>query len=265
MKISWKGSISFGLVNINVELYSAIAHQALGFKLLHSSCHKPISYHRWCPHCKKEVIWEDVVKGIKLANGSYFIMTPENIKKLKPEKTDIITIIEFVNHDALDPLLLDKHYYVAPSKTPYNAFFLFAQALEDLGMVAIGQVVLRDKQYVCAIRPYKNMLLLTTLNYAYEVKRLPKMEELKKPKLPVKDLKLAESFIKKLSKKKFDITQYKDTFATELLKRIKNFEKGKQPKKRAKKPEKLKETSLIKALQKSINQIKEPTEAIRAR
>jgi len=262
MKISWKGSISFGLVNINVELYSAIAHHALCFTLLHKKCKKPIAYHRWCPHCKKEVAWEDIVKGIKLSNGKYFVMTPEAIKKLKPEKTDTIDITEFVKAEAIDPLLLDQHYYVAPSKTPYNAFFLFAQALEDLGMVAIGQMVMRDKQYVCAIRPYKTILLLTTLNYAYEIRQLPKMEELKEPKLPAKELKLAESFIKKLSKKKFDIEQYKDTFAQEMRKRIKKFEKEKKipaaKPKRVKKPE---AASLMKALQASLHQLKEPAPA----
>lgn len=258
MKISWKGSISFGLVNINIELYSAIAHHTMGFKLLHKACHKPISYHRWCSHCKKEVAWEDIIKGIQLSNGSYFMITPENIKKLKPEKTDTIEITEFVKTDAIDPLLLDDHYYIVPSKKPYDAFFLFAKALDNLGTVAIGQMVLRDKKYVCAIRPYKNILLLTTMNYAYEIKELPKIKELPTPKLAPKELNLAEEFIKKLSKDKFDIKQYKDTFATELKKRIKEFEKEKPKAKKSKKLQKPETASLIKALEDSLTRLKMP-------
>lgn len=254
MKPSWKGSLTFGLVDINVELYSAIAPHIIGFKLLHSTCLKPITYHRWCAHCKKEVAWEEIEKGIQLKDGTFFVLTPANLKKLKPKRTENIAITEFVDAQAIDPILFNEHYYVAPSPTAYqqHAFFLFASAMTDLNKVAIGQFVMRDKEYVVAIRPYKNILLLTTLNYAYEVKKLAVIDELKEPKIAVKELKLAEQLIASLSENKFDIKKYKDTFATELVKKISKLKKGIAIPTQKKAIEKSKEPSLLKTLEESI-------------
>lgn len=229
MKTVWKGSLNFGLVSINVELYSAVQHHAVGFTLLHEKCHTPITYQRWCAHCKKEVSWEKIEKGIQLSDGNYFIISKENLKKLKPEKTDSIAIVEFVDTRAIDPILYAEHYYIVPSKTPYNAFFLFIKALDELDRVAIGQFVLRDKEYVCVLRPYKGALLLTTLNYGYEIRALPLLKELKAPKISSKELQLAEELIKKLSKKTFNIDQFKDTFITKLKAHIRAAKKGKKP------------------------------------
>ncbi|HVX01008.1 MAG TPA: Ku protein [Candidatus Babeliaceae bacterium] len=259
MRTSWKGSLTFGLVDIAVELYAAIQPHSIGFKLLHAKCHTPITYKRWCSHCNQEVSWDEIEKGIELKDGTYFIITPENLKMLRPKKTDNIAIVEFVNADAIDFVLFDKHYYVGPGKTPYHAFFLFAAALADLGKTAIGQFVMRDKEYVCAIRPYKNILLLTTLNYAYEVKKMDKLADLKAPKLDTAELDLAEQLIGRLMKKSFEIEQFKDTFATELVKRIAEIKKGIEvPEKKRKELEAPKPTSLIKALQASLSKFEEP-------
>lgn len=260
MKPSWKGSLTFGLVDINVELYSAIAPHIVGFKLLHSTCLKPITYQRWCAHCKKEVAWDEIEKGIQLKDGTYFVMTPANLKKLKPKRTENIAITEFVDSQAIDPILFNQHYYVTPSMTVYqqHAFFLFSSAMADMNKIAIGQFVMRDKEYVVAIRPYKNILLLTTLNYAYEVKKLARIDELKKPKIDTKELKLATQLIGSLSTKIFDIKKYKDTFATELVKKISKLKKGigiTTQKKEIKKP---KEASLLQALQASIKHTQKP-------
>jgi DNA end-binding protein Ku len=257
MKISWKGSLYFGLVTIAIELYSAIQHHRLGFKLLHAKCHHPITYHRWCNHCKKEVEWKDIEKGIKLDDGSFFIITQENLKKLKPEKSDIISIIQFIDEHTVDTLLLDEHYYVAPSsKTSSQSFFLFIAALTRMKKVAIGQFVLRDKEHVCVIRPYNNILLLTTLNYAYEIKKIPQVAK-PRHKISSQELKLAEQLIKKLDRKTFDITDFKDTFADKLKRKIKSVKKGIKPKKGKEKIEKAKTTepsrpSLLKALEASL-------------
>lgn len=264
MKASWKGSLTFGLVTINVELYPAIEQHKIGFKLLHAKCHTPISYHRWCSRCKKEVAWQEIEKGIKLDDGTFFIITKENLKKLKPQKTDAISIVEFVDNDVIDPILLDEHYYVLPSlKTPYQSFFLFACALENVGKIAIGQFVLRDKEYVCTIRPYKDVLLLTTLNYGYEVRDLPKMTKVKTKKIAPQELKLAEQLIKKLSKKTFDITKFKDTFVENLKKKIRDAKKEIVSKKGTRKIGKKvnEKASLLKVLEASLKskRVNQPT------
>lgn len=258
MKPSWKGSLNCGLVNINIELYSAIAPHIIGFKLLHAECLHPITYQRWCPHCKKEVAWSDIEKGIQLKDGTFFVITPANLKKLKPARTTMIGITEFVHTQSIDPLLYHDHYYVIPATATYeqHAFFLFAQAMARYDMVAIGQFVLRDKEYVVAIRPYKNILLLTTLNYAYEIKKIPMADSLKIPKFNTKELTLAQTLIENLSNKTFDIKRYKDTFAVELVKKISKLKKGITIPTEKKRIEKPKEPSLLHALQASIEQVK---------
>jgi len=260
----WKGAISFGLVNIYIELYTAIKAHSLGFNLLHAKCHTPINYRRWCPHCDKEVSWDEIVKGMKLENGTYFIITKETLEKLRPEKTDFINIVEFIDVNALQPIYFDQHYYIAPAKETDKAFFLFLAALKELDKIAIGQFVLRDKQYVCSIQPYENALLLTTLNYEYEIKHVKKVEELKVPKIEKAELRLAQQLIDKLSSKKFDMSKFKDTFAAQLQKRIKEASKSKLKKvKESKKPQKReKGVSLIEVLQASLKKSKHPVQPI---
>lgn len=226
MKSIWKGSLSFGLVDIPVELYGAVQTRVLNFKLFHIKCQSPISYHRWCEHCHKEVSWYDIEKGIKLRDGTFFMMTPARLKALKHEKTQAIEILAFVDLESIDPVLFNERFYVAPAKMPYYAFFLFVQALTDLHKVAIGRFVLREKEYVCVLQPYKNSILLTTLNYAYEIKKMDIGLPSKMPAINAKELAMAEQLIKSMITKKFHIQAYKDTFVANLLKKISLLKKG---------------------------------------
>lgn len=116
MKAIWQGTLSFGLVNIPVSLYSAVEAQALGFTMLCATCNNPITYKRWCNHCEKEVEWSNIVKGLKIKKDTYFVLTQENLHKLKPTKTDAINIVEFVDPSLIDPIYLEKHYYLAPKR-----------------------------------------------------------------------------------------------------------------------------------------------------
>lgn len=259
MKSIWKGSISFGLVTIPVRLYSAVQEHAIGFTLLHNKCHTPIFYKRWCEHCKKEVAWPDVVKGLKQESGSYAILTQEKLKALKPKTTDTISVIEFVSADQIEPIYLEHHYYLAPEKKGEKSFFLFQAALEKSGKVAIGMFVMREKQYLCVINPYENTMLLTTLNYAYEIRSLAEVPNLKEQpqKLQATELKLAQDLIQALSKKKFNLEQFKDTFAQQLKAALKSTKKEKiSKKKKEKTPAPIKkqkeESSLMTALRASL-------------
>ncbi|RLE38846.1 Ku protein [Candidatus Woesearchaeota archaeon] len=253
MKAVWKGSISFGMVNIPIKLYTATEPQALGFRLLCTKCHTPLHYRRFCPKCKKEIEWEDVVKGLEIAKGKYYVLTKEKIEKLKPEKSDIIEIIEFVDMNQIHPIYFDKSYYVAPIQKKEKAYFLFKEVLQDTAKVAIGRFIMREKEYICAIESYINGLLLTTLNYAYEIRDIKKIEELKNPpKLKEEELKLARQLINKLYEKEFDVSEFKDTFAQQLKRLIKKgiktelIEEIKATKKHKKEP------TLMEALKASI-------------
>jgi len=253
MKQIWSGSISFSLVTIPVVLYSAVKEHILGFKLLCAKCKTPITYERFCPHCKKEISWQNIVKGLKLPDDSYFIITPEKLKALKPEKMDEITIKEFVPLETIDIIYFEHHYYLAPAKTGQSSFTLLCKALSETQKAAIAVFVMRDKEYICAISPYKNGLLLTTLNYAYEIVPTKEVFEKVSSKKPAAaDLKLAKQLITKRTVKEFDISPFKDTFAEKLKKAIKESKRKKPAKRITKKVSKATKESLTSSLKASL-------------
>jgi DNA end-binding protein Ku len=130
MKSIWNDSISFGMVNIPVKLFSAINRsETVHFKLLFREDHTPIEYRRWSKEHDMEVPWEDVVKGVEMDDGSYFIFTKEELESLRPEKSDVIEIMHFVDSGSIDDLYYDKHYFLAPSEPKQKPFFLLGEAL----------------------------------------------------------------------------------------------------------------------------------------
>lgn len=228
MKSIWNGSLSFGLVSIPVHLYPSAQEHVLGFKMLHDTCKTPLHMMRWCNHCNQEVSWENVVKGIEISKGNYFVLTQEAVKALKPKKSDTIAIIEFVDVDLIDPTYRNTNYFVAPSSAQ-RAFTLFQHALGSSDKAAIGSLVMRDREHVCMIQNHYDGLLLTTLFYDYELrspKNIPELKE-KQPTITSNELKLAQQLIDQLTVKKFDISDFKDTFAQELKKLIKAKAAGK--------------------------------------
>lgn len=258
MKKIWNGTLSFSLVTIPVVLYPAVKEHILGFKLLCARCHTPISYQRFCEHCDKPVAWNEVVKGLKLPDGSYFVITPEKLKELKQEKLDEIKIIEFVARAAIDPIYFEHHYYLAPASKGQSSFNLFCAALHVTNTAAIAAFVMRDKEHICAISFYQGGLLLTTLNYAYEIVSTKGLFTTAVAHQPsAAELRLATELIRNNTVKKFDITMFKDTFAQKLAHAIAQQQKGTkslQPisKKAVKKPEE----SLVNLLKASIEQPK---------
>lgn len=255
MRAIWSGSLTFGLVSIEIRLYTAVREHAIGFKLLHKACKHPISYKRWCSYCHKEVVLDDIVKGLELKKNSFFILSQENLKKLKLAKTDTIDVVEFVQQDLIDPIYYDRHYYALPAKAD-KAFFLFKKALELSDKVALGTFVMRDREHLCAISSYEDVLLISILNYAYEIvpsENLPTIKTI--TKFSDAELNLAKQLITQLTKKKFDISEFKDSFAVNLRDILK---KGKKitAVKRKTPLEPAKEASLITALKASLGKSK---------
>jgi DNA end-binding protein Ku len=251
MKSIWQGSISFGLVSIPIRLYSAIERKGIGFRLLHKKDNSTIIYKRFCTKEGKEVKWEDIVKGIEVRKGQFYVVSKEELAKIKPEKTDYIDIVEFVDNSQIDPIYFDSHYYVAPARKKDKAYFLFKEVMKLSGKAAIGRFVMREKEYAAVISSYKKGLLLTTLNYAYEIRDINKLEELAEaPKVSAEELALAKTLIQKLAKPEFEITQFKDTFLEQLKELIVQKEKGKIV--AAKLVHRKKEENLITALRASL-------------
>jgi DNA end-binding protein Ku len=223
MKSIWSGSVSFGMVNIPVKLYSTVEHAASpGFKLLHAEDKSPIEYRKFCKKQDAEVPWSEIVKGLEVEPGSFFLFTKEELASLRPEKSDTIEIVEFVPPEEIERLYLDAHYYIGPEKKKEKAFFIFARALKESRKNAIGRFVMREKEYTCAIAPYEEGLLLSTLNYSYELRSVKGVGNITDTvEIKPQEMDLAVQLIDKLSTVHFDISQYNDEFAEHLRQAIK--------------------------------------------
>ncbi len=253
MKAIWKGSISFGLVNIPVRMYSATSEKVVSFRELHKECGTPLQHKRWCPKCKKEVPWEDVVKGFEYEEGKYVVITPEELQAIKLKSARHIEIIKFVPISSLDPILIEKQYYLAPQEGGEKAFHLFREVLATLGKAAIGRLIMRNKEYLCAIIPYKIGLLLLTLHYAYEIKDINEIEALRKSyEIGKMEEELARKLVESMSGE-LRIEEYKDRFLEALKELIKEKLSGKEIKPVSEEEE---EVGLLEALQKSVEKLK---------
>lgn len=253
MKSIWNGSISFGLVNIPVKLYSAVDSQAFKFRLIHKKHKVPIHYKKTCDKCKGEVDWEDITKGYEVSKGEFITIDDKELQKIKPKSKDSIEIKEFVDSNQIDPIFFDKHYYVGPSKKGDKTYFLFKEILQQKAKAAIGKFVMREKEYVCAMDSYREGILLTTLNYAYEIRDISKIEELKeRPDISKQELELGIELINKLSVKEFDISDFKDTYANKLKELIRKKEKGETIEVSEEPKAETKEKNLVEALKASL-------------
>ena len=226
MRSVWNGTISFGLVSIPVKLYSAVSQKSIGFKMLCKECMTPIRYERHCEGCEGEIAWDDIIKALDLGGGQYLPFTQEELDAIKPEKSDRIEIVEFIEKGAIEPLFYDKFYFAGPVKATERSYFLFQKVLEDSNKVAIGRYVMREKEHVAAIEAFGPGLLLSNLNYAYEIRDIEEIETLKEPPtLKKAELDLARKLVDQLTEKEFDLSQFKDEFAERLEEMMKKKEK----------------------------------------
>lgn len=242
----WSGSISFGLVSIPIKLFPATEGKQFSFNQLCPKGHR-IKYKRWCPMEEKEIPYSDIKKGYQLQKDNYLVIEPEDLQKIKLKTTKSIDIKEFVSSDELDPILVEKSYYVAPDTKKGNdkAYSLLVKVLSDTKKIAIGKIILRDKENVVALRPYQRGMVMHILKYLDEIRptdEIPEITEAAKQrtKLDPEELTLAKMLVDKFSSKELDLSEYSDTYAKELEKLIEAKSKGKpfitkpEPKQKAK-------------------------------
>jgi DNA end-binding protein Ku len=225
MRAIWTGAIGFGLVNIPIKLYSATQGSELDLDMLDKKDHSNIRFQRVNAKTGKEVAWENIVRGYNL-DGHYVVLTDEDFEKVRPEKNKIININEFVEESEIDSMYYENPYYLAPEKNGVKAYNLLRDALAETGKAGLGSFVLRNKESLGIIKPHENVLVLNKIRFAEEIRSTDELE-VKATKTSPQELKMAIALINQLSGE-FDITQYKDTYSTELLKLIKNKAKGKK-------------------------------------
>jgi DNA end-binding protein Ku len=226
MRSIWSGSISFGLVNIPVKLVSAVQSEEIDFDMLSKKDLAPVHYARIDSKTGEEVPWKDIVKGFQYAKGKYVVVEPEDFEKASPEKSKSIDIIQFVKEDEIDPIYYEKPYYVIPGKGADKSYKLLLKALEETGTVGIAEFMMRNREHICALKPYEGVLLLNQLRYHEEIRELPAEAETKE-RVREKELELAVKLVDQLTEK-FNPAAFKDTYIAELKKVIKAKAAGKQ-------------------------------------
>jgi DNA end-binding protein Ku len=243
----WTGSISFGLVNVPVRLYTTIdTSKDFSFNQLDKEGHR-IQYKKWCPVEEREVAYSEIKKGYEIAKDQYVVIEKQDLEKIAVESTRTIDIKEFIDEQELDPLFVEKSYYIAPDSTDKRgrkklkddsapavqdkAYSLLVKVLHDTKKAAIGKVVLRgEKEHLVAIRAYQRGLVLHTLHYLSEIKPLEAITEIseaKGPSIDEKERSLGHLLVENLTTKDFDISRYHDEYTEELEKLINAKAKGK--------------------------------------
>ena len=226
MRSIWTGSISFGLINIPVKIFSAVQESSLDLDMLDSKDHSNIKFKRVNENTGKEVAYENIVKGYKMDSG-YVILEDEDFEAADAVKTKMIEIINFVDEQEIDSLYYEQPYYLEPEEPAMKAYALLRDALQLSGKVGVTTFVLRNKEGLAILKPYKNVIVLNRIRFSQEIRE---PSELKLPpvsKSKTKEMDMANKLVDQLTEK-FNIGKYKDTYTAKLLKIIKQKSKGKK-------------------------------------
>lgn len=226
MRSIWKGSISFGLINIPVRIYTATQESSLDLTMLDSKDHSNIKFKRVNENTGKEVEFKDIVKGYRI-NDQYVILDEEDFKAADALKTKTIEIQNFVDQKQIDSIYFENPYYLEPEEGAMKAYALLRDALKSAGKVGITTFVLRNKEALAILKPYEKVIVLNKIRFTQEIRAT---EELKLPevsKAKSKELDMAKMLIDQLTEK-FDISKFEDTYTAKLLKIIDDKSKGKK-------------------------------------
>jgi len=225
----WKGSISFGLVNIPVNMYAATEDRDVHFKYLHKKCKTPVKNQRICPVCKEEIKSDDIVRGYEYEPGQFVVINDEDIEAIKPRSAKTIEILDFVKLSEIDPIFFDKSYYLSPQDTGgAKAYNLLRQAMKETGRIAVSRITIREKQSLAVLRVYDNVLVLETIFYPDEVRSISQVPGIpQNQETDARELDMAKKLIDNLTSE-FDPGKYKDEYREELLAMIHKKAEGQE-------------------------------------
>jgi DNA end-binding protein Ku len=222
----WTGALSFGLVNIPVEVHTAVRDNRPHFRLLHAKDRSPINYERVCQKEGAAVAWEDLVKGYEYEKGRFVVLTKEDFAAAALEKTRRIDILDFVKAEEIDDRFFDKPYYLKPGKGGEVAYGLLREAIRESGRTGIAKFILRDVQHLAAVEVVDQALVLSTLRFADELVDVDTLTLPKRAAAGKKELQMAISLVESLASE-WDPGKYKDDYRENLMRVIKAKMKGK--------------------------------------
>lgn len=252
MHAIWKGSISFGLVNIPVKMFSASKENDLKFVMLHKKDLSQIRYARICKTDGQEVPWNEIVKGFEYQPGEYVVLSQEDFEKANLQKTKSIEIVDFVKETDIDPIYYVKPYLLEPDKGAGKTYNLLQEALLKSKKLGLAKYVLHNREHIAVIKPYKNMLILNELRYENELVNL-KDVELPEGKTSPKEMAIALKLIDQQTST-FKPKNYKDTYREEIKDIIEKKAKGKKIQPKGKEPQPSKVQDIMSLLKESLKQ-----------
>jgi DNA end-binding protein Ku len=225
----WKGSISFGLVNIPVKMFAATEDRDIHFKYIHKKCKTPVKNERVCPTCNEKITPDDIVRGYEYEPGHFVIIEDQDIDAIKPASAKTVEILDFVNLKEIDPIYFEKSYYLSPQETGGSkAYNLLRKAMDDTGRIGVARITIRDKQSLAILRVVSNILVLETIFFPDEVRdirQIPGIPE--NAGVDERELTMAEQLIENLTAE-FKPEKYKDDYREALFEMIQKKIEGEE-------------------------------------
>jgi DNA end-binding protein Ku len=224
----WKGSLTFGLVNIPVELKTAVRADHISFRLLHEQDLSPVKYERVCQTDGETVPWNEIVKGYEYEKGKFVVLTDADFKTAALEQSRTIDILDFVKQDEIDPRYFETPYYLVPTKGGEKPYALLREAIRKTGSVGIGKIIIRQTQHLAGVKVIGDALVLEIMRFANELVDATEFNFPGRDAVRPQELQMAEQLVENLAEP-FDPTRYTDDYRANLMKVIKAKMKGKKP------------------------------------
>ena len=216
----WKGAISFGLVHIPVGLYSAEKRNSFDLTMLDRRSMKPVGFKRYNKETGEDVSWDDIVKGYEYEKDRYVVLTEEDFKRANVEATQTVDILSFVNRDEIGSMYYETPYYLAPDKRGHKGYALLRETLTQTGKVGVANVVIRTRQYVAVLIPYKDVILMNTLRYPSELRDTDDLDvpssNLKEVGVSSREVEMARRLVEGMSAA-WKPEEHRDTYHEDLL------------------------------------------------
>jgi DNA end-binding protein Ku len=252
MRSIWSGSISFGLVNVPIKLFTATESSTLDLDMLDSKDHSNIKFKRVNENTGREVPFKEIVKGYNY-EGEYVVLEDEDFVAASPEKTKTIEIMNFVKEDEIDSIYYEAPYYLEPTKAAQHAYAILRDALIASKKVGLASFVLRNKETLAIVKPMEKVLVLNRIRFEHEIRDYKGLELPDATKTKTKEIDIALKLIDQLTEE-FDISKYKDTYTEKLLEVIEAKAKGKKPKAKKMKVVHKRSENLMETLKASLEQ-----------
>jgi len=221
----WKGSIVLSFVSIPVKLYAAARSERTYLHQLHTVCHTRLRQPLFCPTCERFVKRDEVIKGYEVDEGQYVLMEGEEIKKLAAKSSRILEVLAFTKLNQIDPIFFDASYFCVPDETGKKPYHLLVKALEDSQSIGLGRLTMHQRDYTVFLRAYQHGLLLHTMYFANEIRRVPEFGALQAVNLKQQEIKLTEQLIVTMMRP-FQAAQYHDEFQDRLRKLVEARRRG---------------------------------------